>query len=171
MTFIRRTMFALAGSLALTVSAAANDYPSKAIDYIIPFGKAKVRRRGSACTALTYALTVPMTIEAAEETGIDAEVIDLRTLDPLGLDWETIEASVRKTGRLVIVEQTTRGTSIGAHISKAAQERLFDWLDHEILHVSGTHSSPVVSKVLEEAQLARKTDVVRGLRAIMGEAV
>ncbi|MCB1550351.1 MAG: alpha-ketoacid dehydrogenase subunit beta, partial [Hyphomicrobiaceae bacterium] len=59
----------------------------------------------------------------------------------------------------------------GAHIAKAAQERLFDWLDHEILHVSGTHSSPVVSKVLEEAQLARKTDVVRGLRAIMGEAV
>ena len=44
-----------------------------------------VRRSGSACTALTYALTVPMTIEAAEETGIDAEVIDLRTLDPLGL--------------------------------------------------------------------------------------
>ncbi|MGE0202007.1 MAG: thiamine pyrophosphate-dependent enzyme [Hyphomicrobiaceae bacterium] len=145
--------------------------PVDDLDYIIPFGKAKVRRRGSACTALTYALTVPMTIEAAEETGIDAEVIDLRTLDPLGLDWETIEASVRKTGRLVIVEQTTRGTSIGAHIAKAAQERLFDWLDHEILHVSGTHASPVVSKVLEEAQLARKTDVVRGLRAIMGEAV
>ena len=83
------------------------------------------------------------------------------------MDWATVESSVRKTNRLIVVEETTRGTSIGAHIVKEAQERLFDWLDHEITHVSGTHSSPVVSKVLERAQLAGKDDVIRGLRAIV----
>lgn len=136
-------------------------------DYIIPIGLAKVRRRGNACTVVTYANMVQTTIDAAADAGIDAEVIDLRTLDPLGLDWATVESSVRKTNRLLVVEETTRGTSIGAHVVKEAQERLFDWLDHEIIHVSGTHSSPVVSKVLERAQLAGKDDVIRGLRAIM----
>lgn len=139
-------------------------------DYIVPIGKAKIRREGAACTLLTYAGMLPVALEAVAELGIDAEVIDLRTLDPLGLDWTTIEESVRKTHRLIIVEETTRGTSIGAHVVKGAQERLFDWLDHEVLHVSGTHSSPVVSKVLERAALAGKADVIRGLRLLLGEA-
>jgi len=149
----------------------AGPVPVDQPDYIVPIGKAKVRRAGAACTLVTYAGMIPVSLDAVAELGLDAEVIDLRTLDPLGLDWPTIEASVRKTNRLIIVEETTRGTSIGGHIVEAAQERLFDWLDHEILHVSGTHSSPVVSKVLERAALAGKEDVMRGLRSLMGETL
>lgn len=141
--------------------------PVEDLDYIVPFGKARIARTGSSCTLVTYAGVLPMALEAVEECGIDAEVIDLRTLDPLGLDWPTIGESLRKTNRLIIAEQTTRGTSLGAHIVKDAQERLFDWLDGEIVHVSGSHSSPVVSKVLEQAALAGKNDIIAGLRAVM----
>jgi 2-oxoisovalerate dehydrogenase E1 component len=123
-------------------------------NYIIPFGKGRIARAGNRCTVLTYGTMVARCCAVADETGIDAEVIDLRTLDPLGLDWELIEASVKKTNALMIVEQTARGTSIGSRIVSDAQLRLFDWLDHEILHVTGSQAAPVVSKVLEQAALA-----------------
>lgn len=141
--------------------------PTDDLDYIIPFGKAKVVRAGSACTLLTYAGVLQPALDAVAESGIDAEVIDLRTLDPYGLDWDTLGASLRKTNRLVIAEQTTRGTSIGAHIVKGTQERFFDWLDAEIVHVSGTYSAPVVSKVLEQAALAGKAEILHGLQQVM----
>lgn len=134
--------------------------------YIVPFGKAKVVRPGSACTVLTYLSMVPEAVAAAEDSGIDAEVIDLRSLDPLGLDWETIGASVRRTNRLLIAEQTARGTGHGARIAQEAQERLFDWLDHEIVRVSGTDSAPVVSRVLELAALGDRAKIVAGLQAV-----
>ena len=138
------------------------------LDYCIPFGKARVVRPGTACTVVACANMVPLAVEAAETSGIDAEVIDPRTIDPLGFDWQTVEASVHQTGRLLVVEQTARGPSLGARIVQEAQERLFDWLDHEILRVSGTNSAPVVSKPLEEAALAGVDDVVAGLRRVMG---
>lgn len=147
-------------------------YPSAGLvpvsdrDYCVPLGSAKVVRQGAACTVLSYLSMVRPCVAAAEETGVDAEVIDLRTLDPLGLDWETIETSVRKTNRLLIVEQTARGTSHGARIAKEAQLRLFDWLDHEIVHVTGTDSAPVVSKVLEQAALAGLDEVKAGLARV-----
>jgi 2-oxoisovalerate dehydrogenase E1 component len=110
---------------------------------------------------------VKKSIDAAEETGINAEVIDLRTLDPYGLDWDTIGDSIERTGRVLIAEQTTRGTSMGAHYAKGIQERFLDWLDHEIVHVSGTNSSPVVSKVLEQAALAGQAEIAAGLKTVM----
>ena len=136
-------------------------------DYIVPFGKAKMVKTGSDCTVLTYGPLVQKSIDAAAEAGIDAEVIDLRTLDPYGLDWDTIGESVERTGRVVIAEQTTRGTSMGAHYIKGIQERFIDWLDHEIVHVSGTHSSPVVSKGLEQAALAGQAEIALGLEKVM----
>ena len=141
--------------------------PVDDLDYVVPFGKAKVIRPGDACTVVTYGGVVPTTLEAVSDSGIDADVIDLRTLDPMGMDWDTIGDSVKRTHRLVVAEQTTRGTSLGAHIVKAAQERLFDWLDAEIVHVSGTHSSPVVSKVLEQAALAGTKEIAAGLAEVM----
>lgn len=135
-------------------------------DYIVPFGKARVARPGSRCTILAYGPMVDICCNVADSTGIDAEVIDLRTLDPLGLDWETIGDSVRRTNSLMIAEQTARGTSIGSRIVSDAQERLFDWLDHEIVHVTGGHASPVVSKVLEHAALANAGTVETALRAL-----
>ncbi len=144
--------------------------PDGDLDFCVPFGKARIARPGTACTIVTCANMVPISVEAAEKSGIDAEVIDLRTLDPLNLDWATIEASVKKTNRLIVVEQTSRGPSLGARIVQEAQEKLFDWLDHEILRVSGAQAAPVVSKVLEKAALAGVDDVVAGLHALLGRA-
>jgi 2-oxoisovalerate dehydrogenase E1 component len=139
-------------------------------DYFIPFGSARVVRPGSACTVLTYLSMVQTSVDVADTTGLDAEIIDLRTLDPLGLDWQTIEASVRKTNRLLIAEQTARGTSHGARIAQEAQERLFDWLDAPVMRVTGTQSAPVVSKPLEQAALAGPEAVQRALEQVL-EAV
>jgi 2-oxoisovalerate dehydrogenase E1 component len=140
--------------------------PSGSWDYIVPFGKARIARPGTRCTILAYGSMVDVCCNVADSTGIEAEVIDLRTLDPLGLDWETIGASVQRTNALLIAEQTARGTSIGSRIVSDAQARLFDWLDHEIVHVTGGHASPVVSKVLEQAALANATTVEQALRAL-----
>ena len=141
--------------------------PAGGHDHMLPLGKARIVRPGSACTVVTYLSMIQVSIDAADSAGIDAEVIDLRVLDPLGIDWPLIEASIQKTNRLIVVEENTRGTSHGARIVEEAQRRCFDWLDHEILRVSGTNSSPVVSKVLEDAALARQDDVVAGLKAVV----
>lgn len=142
--------------------------PEQEVDFIVPFGKARIARPGSDCTVLTYGISVVNAEKAAEETGIDAEIIDLRTLDIPGLDWDTIGESVRRTNRVVIAEQTTRGTSLGPHLATQVHERLFDWLDHEVVRVSGTLSSPVVSKVLERAALAGTPEIAAGYRSVMG---
>lgn len=136
-------------------------------DYCIPFGRARIVRPGTACSALTYLSMVNVCTAVADESGIDAEIIDLRTLDPLGLDWPTIEQSVRKTNRLIIVEQTARGTSHGARIAQEAQERLFDWLDAPVMRVTGTQAAPVVSKPLEEAALAGREAVRHGFERLL----
>lgn len=145
--------------------------PATERDYIIAPGTAKVVRPGSACTVLTYLSMVGVCIEAAEAAAIDAEVIDLRTLDRLGIDWPTIEASLRRTNRLIIVEENARGLGHGARLADEAQRRCFDWLDHEIVHVSGTESAPVVSRVLEEAALAGRENVIAGLKAVCTGAI
>jgi 2-oxoisovalerate dehydrogenase E1 component len=136
-------------------------------DFCIPFGRARIARSGTACTVLTYLSMVNVCINVAEDSGIDAEVIDLRTLDPLGLDWKSIEQSIRKTNRLLIVEQTARGTSHGGRIAQEAQERLFDWLDAPVMRVTGTQSAPVVSEPLELAALAGPAEVRRGYERVL----
>ena len=141
--------------------------PAGDLDYCIPFGKGRIVRPGSACTVIGCGNMVPIAVEAVEKCGIDAEVIDPRTLDSDSLDWEMISESVKRTNRLLVAEQTARGPSLGASIVQEGQERLFDYLDHQILRVSGSHSAPVISKVLEEAALAGVDDVVAGLTALM----
>lgn len=140
--------------------------PATDWDYIVPIGKARIARPGNRCTILTYGTMIDICCDVADRCGVDAEVIDLRTLDPLGLDWATIEKSVKRTNALMIVEQTARGTSIGSRIVSDAQSRLFDWLDHEIVHVTGANASPVVSKVLERAALADADAVESALRTL-----
>lgn len=143
--------------------------PADDFDYYIPLGKAKVARRGERLTVLTYLGMVRKTIEAAERLGIDAEVIDLRSLDRAGLDWETIEASVRKTNNVLIVEQGSLGTSYGPMLASEVQRRLFDWLDQPVQHVCGGEASPSISKVLETAACAGPGEIEDGLRRVMAE--
>ena len=112
-------------------------------------------------------------IEAVDQTGLDADVIDLRWLDRASLDWETIGESIKKTNAVLIVEQGAQGTSYGGWLADEIQRRLFDWLDQPVQRVTGSEASPSISKVLERAAIARTEEVVAGidrLRAGMGGA-
>ncbi|MDQ8936040.1 alpha-ketoacid dehydrogenase subunit alpha/beta [Acinetobacter rudis] len=148
--------------------------PESNLDYQIPFGQAAIRREGKAVTILTYLSMVNHSLEAVEQTGVDVEVIDLRFLDRASLDWDTIEASIRKTNNVLIVEQGNQGTSYGGWLSDEIQRRCFDWLDQPIQRVHGTEGAPSISKVLERAAAARTEEVVEGLQRVMrdkGEAI
>ena len=103
--------------------------------YTVPLGKAATVREGKAVTVLAYGTMVHVALAAAEENGIDAEVIDLRTLLPLDVD--AIEASVKKTGRCVIVHEATRTSGFGAELSAIVQERCFYHLEAPIERVTG----------------------------------
>lgn len=103
--------------------------------YTIPLGEAAVRRQGSECTILAYGTMVFVAQAAANETGIDAEIIDLRTLLPLDLD--RIAASVSKTGRCVIVHEATLTSGFGAELCAVVQESCFYHLEAPIVRVTG----------------------------------
>ncbi|MGA7216671.1 MAG: thiamine pyrophosphate-dependent enzyme [Candidatus Sulfotelmatobacter sp.] len=143
--------------------AVTGDAPVDDLDYHLPFGKACIRRNGAELTILTYLSMVACSLEAAEQTGIDAEVIDLRWLDNASLDWQTIEASIRKTNHVLIVEQGARGTSYGSWLADEIQRRFFDWLDRPIRRVTGAEASPSISKVLERAAIAGLDEIVEGM--------
>ncbi|MDQ7249775.1 alpha-ketoacid dehydrogenase subunit alpha/beta [Dongia sedimenti] len=137
-------------------------------EYCIPFGSASIVRAGGACTILATSVMVHRAVEAAEATGIDAEVIDVRNLDHFGIDWGLIGASIEKTGRVLIAEQTGRGLSLGGRWVDEIQSRYFDYLDYEILRVTGSLSAPTVSAVLNKAALAQVDDVHRALITLAG---
>jgi 2-oxoisovalerate dehydrogenase E1 component len=141
--------------------------PVDDLDYQIELGKARVRRTGNHVTVISYLSMVGHSLEAIEQLGIDAEVIDLRWLDRASLDWVTIESSIKKTNNVLIVEQGAQGTSYGAWLSDEIQRRCFDWLDQPVQRVTGTQASPSISKVLERASSARTEEVVEGLRTAM----
>jgi len=142
------------------------EIPAGDLDYQLPFGKAGIRRAGNDVTVISYLSMVRHSLEAVEQTGIDAEVIDLRWLDRASLDWETIGQSIRKTNSVLIVEQGAQGTSYGAWLADEIQRRFFDWLDQPIERVTGSEASPSISKVLERAAIARTEEVVAGLERI-----
>jgi 2-oxoisovalerate dehydrogenase E1 component len=103
-------------------------------------------------------------LEAVEMVGdVDAEVIDLRWLDRGSIDWETIGESIRKTNNVLIAEQGALGTSYGGWLADEIQRRFFDWLDQPVQRVTGTESSPSISKVLERAAIARAEEVAAAL--------
>ncbi|NVD41712.1 alpha-ketoacid dehydrogenase subunit beta [Ensifer sp. HO-A22] len=103
--------------------------------YTIPIGKAEVRRKGSAVTVIAYGTMVHVALAAAEETGIDAEVIDLRSLLPLDLD--AIVQSVEKTGRCVVVHEATLTSGFGGEIASLVQEHCFYNLEAPVVRVAG----------------------------------
>jgi 2-oxoisovalerate dehydrogenase E1 component beta subunit len=106
-----------------------NDY------YNVPLGKAAIAREGRDLTILAYGSMVHVALAAAEETGIDAEVIDLRTLVPIDID--AVTESVKKTGRCVIVHEATRTSGFGAELSALVQENCFYHLEAPIARVTG----------------------------------
>ena len=140
------------------------------LDYIIPPGKAALRRAGNGATIISYLGMVQKVLEAAERLNADVDVIDLRWLDRASIDWEMIEASVRKTNRVLIVEQGSLGTSYGGWLADEIQRRLFDWLDHPIMRVTGREASPSISKVLERAAIAGREEIEAAVSELLALA-
>ncbi|MDY3282587.1 alpha-ketoacid dehydrogenase subunit beta [Dysosmobacter sp.] len=123
-------------------------------EYLIPLGKADVKRYGKDVTFITYSKTVLTALEAAKELeaqGIDAEVLDLRSLVPL--DFDAIAESVRKTGRVIITHEACERGGYGAEIAAEIADRLFDELDAPILRVCGANI-PVPNATLPEQESA-----------------
>jgi 2-oxoisovalerate dehydrogenase E1 component len=143
--------------------------PSEDLDYFIPFGKAAIRRSGKQITILSYLSMVQRCLAAVEQLDIDAEVIDLRTLDRASLDWKLIESSIRKTNSVLIVEQGPLGTSYGNMLADELQRRLFFCLEVPVQRVTGGEASASVSKVLERAACAGTEDIKKSLRKILAE--
>jgi 2-oxoisovalerate dehydrogenase E1 component beta subunit len=131
--------------------------------YTVPLGKAAIRREGAAVTVLAYGTMVYVAEAAAEETGIDAEIIDLRTLLPYDLD--TIVTSVRKTGRCVVVHEATRFAGFGAELSATVQENCFWNLEAPILRVAGWDTP--YPHAFEWEYFPGQARVAKALKAVM----
>ncbi len=134
--------------------------------YRIPLGQANIVRAGEALTILAYGTMVHVAQAVAAEHGIDAEIIDLRTLVPL--DIETIEASVKKTGRCLIIHEATRTSGFGAELSALVQERCFYHLEAPVMRVTGFDTPYPHS--LEWAYFPGPVRIGEALKTIMKDA-
>ena len=140
-------------------------------EYLIPFGQADVKRAGKDVTILTYSREVLFSLQAADELakeGIDVEVIDLRSLVPL--DWETIAASVKKTHRVVVVQEAPKRGGFGGEIAAQVMEELFDELDAPVERVAGMNVVPPFSPALEDHIYPRPECIIKGVKKAMGRA-
>ncbi|MFQ3619539.1 MAG: thiamine pyrophosphate-dependent enzyme [Spirochaetales bacterium] len=139
------------------------DFVPKDRDYCLPFGKAALRRKGKDFTLVTYSRMVKVGLEAANllsQQGIEVEVIDLRTLDLLSLDYDTLGKSLAKTGRILLLEEGHWLGGLGAHLADEVQRRYFDYLDGEILRIGGKNIPMPVSKPLEAFSIPRVEEIV-----------
>jgi pyruvate dehydrogenase E1 component beta subunit len=135
----------------------------------VPLGRARVRRPGSAVTLVAWGAMVPVALDAAQqaaESGIDAEVVDLRTLSPLDLD--TVGASLDKTGRLVVVHEAPRTGGLGAEVVASLVERCFYALRSPPLRVTG-FDVVYPAQLLEDVYLPDAARVAAALRRAMEE--
>lgn len=138
-------------------------------DYCIPMGKARVARDGADVTLIAYSYMTHKALAAAEKLavdGIDAEVIDLRTVDYANMDFETIGASVKKTGRAVICEEGLFSGGLGAQVSFEIQRRFFDYLDAEVYRVAAEPVPVPVSKALEDFVIPGPAEIVSAAHEI-----
>jgi len=137
-------------------------------DYTIPFGQAEVKREGKNVTLVSYSLMLLKTLKAAEELakeGIDAEVIDLKTLVPL--DLATVIQSVKKTGRLVTYHEAHRRCGAGADLAAQVMEDAFDYLDAPVQRVAALDVPIPYSGKLEMATLPQERDVIEAVKRII----
>ena len=136
-------------------------------DYVIPIGKARIVRSGKDVTLISWSNGMTYALKAADELakeGIEAEVIDLRTLRPM--DTETIIASVKKTGRAVTVEEGWQQSGVGAEIAARIMELAFDYLDAPVTRVSGKDVPMPYAANLEKLALPNVAEVVAAAKAV-----
>jgi pyruvate dehydrogenase E1 component beta subunit len=136
-------------------------------DYVLPIGKARIAREGSDVTIVSYSIGVGVALEAAKalaDEGIEAEVVDLRTLRPL--DRSTVLASLKKTNRMVVVEEGWPQCSIASEIMAIAMEDGFDDLDAPVLRVTNEDVPLPYAANLEKAALVKAADVVAAAKRV-----
>jgi pyruvate dehydrogenase E1 component beta subunit len=137
-------------------------------DFLVPIGKARIAREGDAVTIVAFSRMVKLALQAAEElekAGISAEVIDLRTLRPL--DIETVVASVKKTNRIVSVEEGWPFAGIGAEIAAIAMEACFDWLDAPLKRVTAKDVPLPYAANLEHLAVPQVEDIVAAAHEVV----
>jgi len=136
-------------------------------DFVLPIGKARVVREGTHVTLVSHSISVGMCMEAAEalaKEGIDAEIVDLRTLRPL--DSATVIESVKKTNRIVTVEQGWPVCSIGSEIAAVVVDQAFDWLDAPPARIAGKDVPMPYAARLEKLALPSVEDIVAAAKAV-----
>jgi pyruvate dehydrogenase E1 component beta subunit len=136
-------------------------------DFVLPIGKAKIARPGNDVTIISWSMGMSYALKAAEElagAGIDAEVIDLRTLKPM--DTDTLVASVQKTGRAVTVEEGWQQSGVGAEIAARIMASAFDYLDAPVARVSGKDVPMPYAANLEKLALPSVAEIVEAAKSV-----
>jgi 2-oxoisovalerate dehydrogenase E1 component len=137
-------------------------------EYSIPFGKARTWKEGTDMTVITYGAVVPRALQAVQrierEQGVSVELIDLRTLQPY--DWEAIEASVKKTNRVIVAHEDTLSFGYGAEIAARIADELFDHLDAPVKRVAAMDTFVAYQPVLEDEILPQADDLFRAMESL-----
>jgi pyruvate dehydrogenase E1 component beta subunit len=139
-------------------------------EYVIPLGKADVKREGKDVTIITWSREVFFALDAAEELakeGIDVEVLDLRSLVPL--DWEAIKESVSKTHNVVIVHEGVKRSGFGGELSAQIVEELFDELDSPVERVAALNVVPPFAPTLEDEFFPQAEDIVKAVKKVLNK--
>ncbi|MBK7863835.1 MAG: alpha-ketoacid dehydrogenase subunit beta [Archangiaceae bacterium] len=137
--------------------------------YAVPIGKARIARPGGQLTVVSYGRTLPLCVKAAETTGLDAEVIDLRSLWPY--DWECIKESVKKTGRVLYVNEDTEVTNFGEHLVRRTVDELFYELMAPPRLLAGKFVPGIgLADALEMASVPQLGDISEAMQKLAAEA-
>ena len=143
--------------------------PEPPADHLLPFGLASVKRAGEDLTVITWGMLVQRSLEAArkleERLGASVEVIDLRTLNPL--DKETILASVRKTGKVIVAHEDTLTGGFGAEIAAIIAAEAFDRLDAPVVRVAAKDAPIPYAPSLENAMLPQESDLLKAMERLL----
>jgi pyruvate dehydrogenase E1 component beta subunit len=137
-------------------------------DYLIPIGKSTIQRHGKDVTIVTYSKGLEISMKAAEELakgGIEAEIVDLRSLRPL--DMDPVIESFKKTNRAVIVEEGWKSYGVGAEVSSRIYEQAFDYVDAPVMRVAQKEVPLPYNRELEQDALPQPADVVNAVREVL----
>ena len=144
-----------------------NKSPYPGPEYAIPFGSASIVREGTDVTVVTYGATVYRAAQAArtlEEKGISAEILDLRSLAPV--DWDAIEASVRKTSKVLVLTEDSLSWGYGAELAARIGETQYTWLDGPVRRLAATDTFVGYAPELEDFILPQTSDIVRAIEEL-----
>jgi pyruvate dehydrogenase E1 component beta subunit len=148
------------------------EVPDEGVEYTVPLEMADIKRQGRDVTIITFSRMLHLSLQAAEDLareGLEAEVLDLRSIRPIDIDL--ITDSVKKTNRVVIVEEGWKYYGTGQGLAALIYEHAFDYMDAPIQHVNGADVPMPYSKVLERAAIPSKNDIIQAVKAIVPAAL